>query len=132
LVVLGRVDRVIISGGEKIDPLYIEEVVMKRLAAIGRQHRCLVLGFPHPKWGERPVLFVEQGLGMTSDSPAGSIEILASVQEIVGHHLPPLLRPEVIITVPGFPVTGLGKIASGELRAAYLERVLQEIQLKSG
>jgi fatty-acyl-CoA synthase len=122
LIVLGRVDRVIISGGEKIDPCYVEEVVMKQLAVIGREHRCMVLGFPHPKWGERPVLFVEQGQveeGTFSDLQEWQIEIESCIREIVDHHLPTLFRPGVIIAVPQFPVNGLGKIAYGELRARY-------------
>lgn len=125
LIVLGRVDRVIISGGEKIDPHYVEEVVMKHLAAMGRDHRCAVLGFPDQKWGERPVLFVEQGRGVAdtfSDLQTWQTEIETCVRDIVSQHLPRLFRPEIVITIPQFPVTALGKIAFGELRVVYRDR----------
>jgi len=125
LIVLGRIDRVIISGGEKIDPLYIEEVVMTQLSALGRGHRCVVLGFPHPKWGERPVLFVEhQRVSDTlPDWSDWEIEIQACIKEIIDSHLPGLLRPEIIIAVPHFPVTGPGKVAIGTLRSDYLRKI---------
>jgi O-succinylbenzoic acid--CoA ligase len=127
LVVLGRADRVIISGGEKIDPRYIEIVVTEQLDAIGKKNcRCIALGFPHPKWGERPVLFIEtksQALGDFPGSQDTELELENLAKEIVDRYLPTLLRPEIIIAVEKFSLTGPGKIALGELRTLYAKRV---------
>jgi len=123
LIIIGRRDRVIISGGEKINPEYIEEVVMRQLSALGREHRCVVLGAPHPKWGERPVLFVERGdvgEGTLSEWSIWEHEIQACIREIVACHLPGLLRPEIVIAIPQFPVAGPGKVAVPALREKYI------------
>jgi O-succinylbenzoic acid--CoA ligase len=131
LIILGRIDRIIISGGEKIDPRYIEEVVMKELFAVGRDHRCVVVGIPHPRWGERPVLFVERGdtaKNTSSDWSLWEREIQACIQEIVCHHLSGLLRPEMVIPVPQFPLIGPGKVAIGTLRKQYLPDISNDIR----
>lgn len=47
----GRDDGVIVSGGEKIDPLELERV----LAEHPQVRDACVLGVPSPRWGERPV-----------------------------------------------------------------------------
>lgn len=47
----GRDDGVIVSGGEKIDPLELERV----LADHPQVRDACVLGVPSPRWGERPV-----------------------------------------------------------------------------
>ena len=50
----GRDDGVIVSGGEKLDPLEIERV----LADHPQVRDVCVLGVPSPRWGERPVALV--------------------------------------------------------------------------
>ncbi len=50
----GRDDGVIVSGGEKLDPLEIERVLADHP---GVRDVC-VLGVPNPRWGERPVALV--------------------------------------------------------------------------
>jgi O-succinylbenzoic acid--CoA ligase len=59
----GRDDGVIVSGGEKIDPLEIETVLALHP---GVRDAC-VLGVPSARWGERPVALVVKrtaGVGM--------------------------------------------------------------------
>lgn len=49
----GRLDRLIITGGEKVDPLEVEAV----LKSIPEVKDALVLGLPEVEWGERVVAF---------------------------------------------------------------------------
>ncbi len=61
----GRDDGVIVSGGEKLDPLEIERV----LADHPQVRDVCVLGVPNPRWGERPVaLVVARGNPRPADS----------------------------------------------------------------
>lgn len=53
LQVFGRVDRLINSGGEKIDPSEVEAAVLK-LEGVGE---CRVVGVPNEEWGERVVAY---------------------------------------------------------------------------
>lgn len=51
LVVTGRADRIIVSGGEKIDPADIEAAIR----ATGLVREVVVIGEPDPEWGRRLV-----------------------------------------------------------------------------
>lgn len=51
---IGRTDDIIMSGGEKVSPLPIEEVVQSHEAVSS----CVVVGIPDEKWGEKVVALV--------------------------------------------------------------------------
>ena len=53
LHIVGRSDRIIISGGEKIDPLEVEAVFFKS----GMVEQALITGWLDSEWGERLVAF---------------------------------------------------------------------------
>ena len=57
LHIIGRRDRLIISGGEKIDPLEVE----RALRRTGAVDEVLVLGWPDPEWGHQLVAFYTRG-----------------------------------------------------------------------
>jgi acyl-CoA synthetase (AMP-forming)/AMP-acid ligase II len=105
LFVIGRADRVIISGGEKIDPYEIERVLPEL--------RCVALGFPHPKWGARPVLFIES---FDAVLPEWILERLTA-------KLPPLLRPDLVYLVPQLATNPTEKIAYAKLIHRYAQTV---------
>lgn len=75
LHVTGRLDRVIISGGENIDAVRIEQALL----AISGVESAVVVDIPHARFGQRPVAFVE-GMG-ESLSEAVLRDRLASVLE---------------------------------------------------
>jgi O-succinylbenzoic acid--CoA ligase len=54
LVIQGRRDRLIISGGENIQPEVIEALLLE----IPGVRRAVVVGKSHPEFGERPVAFL--------------------------------------------------------------------------
>jgi O-succinylbenzoic acid--CoA ligase len=89
--ILGRADRVIVSGGEKVDPSRVESV----LAAAATTH---VFGRPDPQWGERVVSLV---VGMAELEPA-----LRRLAE----RLEPAARPKQYIFVAELPTDARGKL----------------------
>ena len=64
LTICGRSKDLIKSGGEWINPAEIEDII-GRHPAVGQ---VAVIGRSDPKWGERPVLIVEQRPGQSVDS----------------------------------------------------------------
>ncbi|MCH7653411.1 MAG: hypothetical protein IIB14_07015, partial [Chloroflexi bacterium] len=60
---------VIISGGENISSIEVEQVIYRHEAVL----ECAVIGVPHEKWGESPKAFVTLKPGAT-----------ATEQEIIG------------------------------------------------
>lgn len=94
LVITGRSDRVINSGGEKVQPEFIENI----LNTIGIVEQCLVHGEPHEKWGECVVATI---------CPA-SVN-LVDVQKIVANKLPSHMQPKVWRLMDQLPLTDMGK-----------------------
>lgn len=105
LVVVGRLDRLINSGGEKIDPLVVETAIRgQRPGAL-----VLVAGEPDPEWGQRVVALVN---GLTE----ADIHALA---EELKTHLSPHLLPKRWLVVDALPLKPNGKVDR-----AQLERLL--------
>jgi fatty-acyl-CoA synthase len=107
LTICGRSKDLIKSGGEWINPAEIEEIV-------GRDPRVgqvAVIGKPHPKWGERPVLVVELAPGV---EVAGGAFVAALRGRIADWWL-----PDEIVILPRMPVAATGKIDKMRLRADY-------------
>jgi acyl-CoA synthetase (AMP-forming)/AMP-acid ligase II len=107
LIITGRSKDLIKSGGEWINPAEIEAVV----SALPEVSLAAVIGRPHFKWGERPVLVVE-----TRDSAAISDEaLLASLQGKVA----PWWIPDEVIRIPRMHLSPTGKIDKARLRQEY-------------
>lgn len=89
LHVVGRLDSMFISGGRNIHPESIERAI----AAVPGVRSCCVVGVPHPKWGARPIAFVDSG--------AAGAAVIAAV--ILGHlraELEPYLIPDALLAMP--------------------------------
>jgi o-succinylbenzoate---CoA ligase len=86
---LGRADHIINSGGIKINPIDIEREVEPILAL-----QCVVLGLPHPTWGQELVLVVE-----TMDKQMSEETVMQSIQS----HLSSTHRPKRIVFMNEFP-----------------------------
>ena len=111
LFVCGRVDDMIISGGENIHPVEVEEV----LARHPQVKDVAVVGEPDEKWGERVVAFVvraDAGLSAAAlDQHCRDSRELASFK-----------RPRHIVFVNEIPKTASGKILRRLLREGrYVE-----------
>ena len=104
LLVLGRKDRIIISGGENIDPSEIE----KFTCSMPDIFNAVVVPIPDKKWGQRPVLFIASKLGSEIDTEEVRNKILSSLGKVK--------TPERVIALKEFPRTVIGKINYSELR----------------
>jgi 2-furoate---CoA ligase len=111
LYVAGRVDDMIISGGENIHPVEIEDV----LARHPDVRDVAVIGEPDDKWGERVVAFVVPG------SPGLTADTLDTFCRSAGD-LASFKRPRRVVFVREIPKTASGKILRRLLRdGQYVE-----------
>lgn len=97
LHVIGRMDRVIISGGEKIDPKEVEAAIRKHLDL----NELLVHGFPDEEWGQRLVVFYVI-------SPDHLLP--ENWQQILKPYLANFKIPKQMIGVESLPLDSRGKI----------------------
>lgn len=100
-----RLKDIIISGGENISSIEVENVLYK-LAAI---ESCAVVAAPDDKWGEIPIAFIEiyDGSTLTRD------DVITHCRE----HLAGFKVPKHIIFTQ-IPKTSTGKVQKFELRQA--------------
>ncbi len=94
---------IIISGGENISSIEVEEALYRHPAVA----LCAVVAKPDEKWGETPLAFVELRPG----AQASEAEIVAFVREHLAHFKCPR---EVVFGE--LPKTSTGKIQKFELR----------------
>ncbi|MDA0874180.1 MAG: AMP-binding protein [Bacteroidetes bacterium] len=105
LTILGRLDRVIISGGENIDPVRIERAI----ESIPGVEKATVIGIPDVRWGERPVAFV----AMTDGNPPDATQLESHLRALLESYT----VPDRILPFPSLPPGAL-KLRHADLRAA--------------
>ncbi|MDP2005765.1 MAG: AMP-binding protein, partial [Rubrivivax sp.] len=94
---------IIISGGENISSLEVEDALYRHPAVLA----CAVVARPDAKWGETPVAYVET----KADSPVSAAELIAHCKGLLaGYKVPREVRFEPI------PKTSTGKIQKFQLR----------------
>jgi o-succinylbenzoate---CoA ligase len=106
LHVTGRADDVIITGGENVHPLAVEDA----LAAAPGVVECCVVGVPDPRWGQRVVAALVLAPG-------------ATLEPVVAHaarSLAPHQRPRGWRVVARLPRTATGKLDRRAALAAVL------------
>ena len=94
---------IIISGGENISSIEIEEVLYKHPAVSA----AAVVAAPHEKWGETPHAFIETVANKSADPD----EIIAFCRDHLAHFKCPTR-----VTLQELPKTATGKIQKYELR----------------
>jgi len=102
LRVLGRADDVIVSGGEKVVPAAVEQVLQQHPSVV----EAAVLGVPDEQWGQRVVALVV----LRDPLP------LAVAREHVAGALPRSWAPRELREVPSLPLLTTGKINRAQLR----------------
>ncbi|MCY1216893.1 Long-chain-fatty-acid--CoA ligase [compost metagenome] len=95
---------VIISGGENISSVEIEDVIHGHPAVL----HAAVVAQPDPKWGEVPCVFIELKAGVAAPTEQ---EIIAFCRERLAH----FKCPRRVIFIP-LPKTATGKIQKFRLR----------------
>ena len=102
-----RAKDVIKTGGEWISSIDLENAAMGHPAVA----MAAVIGVKHPKWDERPLLFIVRKPGKTVERE----EILAFLAERVAKWW----VPDDVIFLESLPVGGTGKVQKGDLRKQY-------------
>jgi 2-furoate---CoA ligase len=104
LFIVGRVDDMIISGGENIYPEEVEDV----LARSGLVKLAAVVGMPDERWGQKVVAFVEPA---SRDVTAEKLD-----QVCLASALARFKRPRAYVFVDAVPRSASGKLLRRFLR----------------
>jgi fatty-acyl-CoA synthase len=102
---MDRAKDVVISGGENISTVEIEQALLTHKAVL----EAAVIGMPDEKWGERPKAFVVLRPGEE-----------ATEQEMIDHVRSAIARykaPKAVVFLDEMPKTSTGKVPKFELRA---------------
>ena len=94
---------IIISGGENISSIEVEQTIVAHPAVL----ECAVVAIPHPHWGERPKAFVT----LKDDASVSAEEIIAFARDRLAHYK----CPDVVEFGP-LPKTSTGKVQKYVLR----------------
>ena len=106
LVVLGRADDMLVTGGEKVAPAAVEAALAEHPAVA----EAAVLGVPDAEWGQQVVAVVvlREGAGLTL--PQARDHVAARVSRVAA--------PRALHVVAALPLLPSGKLDRAALRAA--------------
>jgi len=107
--IVGRKKDMIISGGENIYPLEVEQVIYE-LPAVDE---AAVVGIPNDKWGESPIAVIVPKAGFEIDE--------AAVRAHCRRRLAKYKVPASVIFASGLPKNATGKIDKKAIRLQYAE-----------
>jgi acyl-CoA synthetase (AMP-forming)/AMP-acid ligase II len=108
--IVGRKKDMIITGGENVYPMEVENALLEHPAVA----EAAVFGIASERWGEevRAVVFLNDGAKVTADA------LILHCRDLIGGYKVP---KRIAISSEALPKSGPGKIAKSVLRAAYLE-----------
>lgn len=110
LHIVGRSDRLIISGGEKVDPQEVERAIIDT----GAVNQVLVIGWPDSEWGQQLVAFYVPSV---AQSHAGKWN------EKLRADLANYKIPKQIIEVPTLPLDERGKVDRSQVKLLIAKSV---------
>ncbi|MEZ5505875.1 MAG: AMP-binding protein [Gammaproteobacteria bacterium] len=104
---IDRAKDVIKSGGEWISSIDVENIAVGHPAVA----ECAVVGVPHPKWDERPLLLVvkKPGHEVTKEQ----------MLEFLSDKIVKWWMPDEVLFVTELPHTPTGKLLKRDLRETY-------------
>ena len=97
LHIVGRSDRLIVSGGEKIDPQEVERAIIES----GEVDQVLVIGWPDSEWGQKLVAFYIPSVAQSHERKWAE-ELRA---DLANYKI-----PKQMIQVPTLPLDERGKV----------------------
>jgi 2-furoate---CoA ligase len=112
LFVTGRVDDMIISGGENISPVDIESVLSLHPAV----DEVAVAGLPDARWGQKVVAFVKLHANADAEPDAATLDAHCRSSELVNFK-----RPRDYVFVREIPKSPVGKVLRRKLQAGEYE-----------
>ena len=108
LFVVDRIKDMIVSGGENVYSVEVENALAKHPAVAA----CAVIGIPDDDWGER----VHAVIMLASGAAQPTAEAL---REHVKQHIAGYKAPRTVEFADSLPMSGAGKILKRELRDRY-------------
>jgi len=126
LVVVGRLDDVIVSGGVNVAPATVEAAVDSWLDSLGGGESCVV-GVPDDEWGQRVVAVVR----CATPAVQAAVSVETAVEQLQAHVSSGLGResvPREIVVVDELPLRGVGKL---DRRAALSQAVAATSRTRS-
>lgn len=115
LVVEGRIDSVLITGGEKVSPEWLES----RLLPLPGVEQVAIAGVADPRWGQRIVACIVWATPAQRSPAEGPLEA-AQAQALAAacdSRIPRYAQPKNWLVLPTLP-----RVASGKLDRRQLER----------
>ena len=112
LVVLGRLDDVIVTGGLKVLPQLVEEAAR----AVLTDWDAVVVGVSDPDWGQVVALALA---APTADSQADDPPDLERIRELMRPLLPAYALPRHLAVLPRLPLLGIGKPDRTAVRTTF-------------
>lgn len=109
LVVLGRSDDVVVSGGVNV-PL---SAVESRLSAMPGLDHVAVTSRPDPEWGAEVVVVLKRGPGLPG---------LDELRDFVAEEQPRAWAPRALVVVEALPMLGSGKVDRQRLAGLVLRQ----------
>lgn len=110
-----RAKDIIISGGENISTIEVEQAVVSHPAVL----EGAVVAMPHDYWGERPKAFVVLKEGQSAEPE----EVIAHVRDRLAH----FKAPDLVEIMEALPKTSTGKVQKYVLREDLWEGKGREI-----
>jgi len=101
---LGRLDAVVVTGGEKVNPSEIEAVIR----GTGELREVVVVGVPDQEWGEV----------LAAVYPAAERPELSRLASAIDRALAPAKRPKHYVPVAAWPANAQGKVNRDEIARA--------------
>ncbi len=111
LVLAGRMKDMIVSGGENVYPIEIENQLCRHPAV----RECAVIGVPHEKWGEAVHAIVRLHEGHS----ASEKELIDYCREHIAHYKCPVA---VSFRDQPMPLSSVNKVMKSELKKWYAEQ----------
>jgi len=109
LFIVDRVKDMVISGGENIYSVEVENAVMAHPSVA----RCAVIGIPSEEWGEEVHAVIVAAPSQTPE--------LAEIKNYCKEFIAGYKCPRSISVVEALPLSGAGKVLKNELRRPYWE-----------
>jgi malonyl-CoA/methylmalonyl-CoA synthetase len=116
LSIVGRTSDVIISGGNNVYPREVE-LALEQLQGVVK---AAVFGLPHPDFGEAVAAAIEPAPGAEFNQSGIDAVIQALRQTLSGYKV-----PKALFVVGDLPLTALGKIQRGALKARFADQFMQ-------
>ncbi len=107
ITLVDRKKDMIISGGENVYPIEVEQVLHRHQAV----REVAVVGVPHPRWGETPVAVV----ALKDDGAVDAEELIDYARDRLAH----FKCPTQVHVVPELPRNATGKVLKTELRLQF-------------